>query len=159
MTVHRYTARTLWRGSTSLGWERYDRTHTAEAPPATASVTLTTGEERGNPDHLNPEQLVVMAASSCQMLFFLHLASKARIDVVEYRDEAVGEMPDDDRPVRLTRIALRPTIVVRPSPGAPPPSEDRIRALCELAHRECYIANSLNGEVTVEPRLEVASAP
>ena len=48
---------------------------------------LTTGEAKGDPRQLNPEQLLVMAASSCQMLWFLHLAAKARIDVVEYEDD------------------------------------------------------------------------
>ena len=37
-----------------------------------------------------------MSASSCQMLSFLHLAAKARIDVVDYVDEATGVMPEDD---------------------------------------------------------------
>jgi organic hydroperoxide reductase OsmC/OhrA len=155
MATHRYGARTHWTGSTGLGWEQYDRTHTAEAPPAGASVTLTTAEERGNPDHMNPEQLLVMAASSCQMLMFLHVAAKARLDVVEYRDEAEGEMPERDGPMRLTRISLRPAIVVRLGEDQAPPSHERIERLCEVAHRECYIANSLETEVTVEPRLEV----
>jgi organic hydroperoxide reductase OsmC/OhrA len=47
---------------------------------------------------------------------------------------------------------LRPRIVVRPGPA-----EDRIRHLCELAHRECYIANTLATEVEVEPRVEIAA--
>ena len=59
------------------------------APPAEQEVRVTTGESKGDPAVLNPEQLLLMAASSCQMLWFLHLAAKARIDVVAYDDEAV----------------------------------------------------------------------
>jgi organic hydroperoxide reductase OsmC/OhrA len=114
-------------------------------------VRLTTGESQGDPAVLNPEQLVVMAASSCQMLFFLHLASKARIDVVEYEDDASGVMPLDDQPVRLTRITLRPRIVI-----AGEANEERVTKLVEKAHEYCYIANSLNGEVVLEPRVEFA---
>ena len=55
---------------------------------------LTTGEAKGDPRQLNPEQLLVMAASSCQMLWFLHLAAKARMDVVEYEDAATGADAD-----------------------------------------------------------------
>lgn len=135
-----------WAGSTGLGWEGYGRAHEATAPPAEQAVTLTTGETHGDPSLLNPEQLVVMAASSCQLLFFLHLAAKARIDVVEYEDEAGAEMPDD----RLTRITLRPRIVV-----ASDATEERVRKLVELAHEHCYIANSLNSEVLIEPRIEL----
>jgi organic hydroperoxide reductase OsmC/OhrA len=151
MVVHRYSARCHWRGDTALGWESYDRAHSAEAPPAEPRLTLTTGEAKGDPRQLNPEQLVLMAASSCQLLWFLHLAAKARVQVVEYEDQAEAEMPEDDPPVRLTRIVLRPRIVARPGP-----SKERIHQLAELAHRECYIANSLTSEVVVEPRVEFA---
>jgi organic hydroperoxide reductase OsmC/OhrA len=86
-----------------------------------------------------------MAASSCQLLWFLHLAAKARIDVVEYEDRAEAEMPED----RLTAIALRPRIVV--DSDAP---EERIVHLCELAHEQCNIAKSLETEVALDPRIE-----
>ena len=32
-------------------------------------------------------------------------------------------------------------------------TEDRVRHLCEVAHRECYIANSVTTEITVEPAI------
>lgn len=148
---HLYRARCRWTGDTGLGWDHYDRAHDATAPPAEPELTLTTGEAKGDPAQLNPEQLVVMAASSCQLLSFLHVAAKARVEVVEYEDDAEGEMPEDDPPLRLTRIVLRPRIVVREGP-----SEERVRHLVEVAHNECYIANSLSTEVLVEPRVEVA---
>ena len=145
-----FESKVHWRGSTGLGYEHYDRAHSAQAPPAEQALTLTTGERHGDQRQLNPEQLVVMAASSCQLLFFLHLASKARIDVVEYEDEPDAEMPGD----RLTRIILRPRIVV-----ASDATEERVRKLVELAHEHCYIANSLNSEVLIEPRIELGEGP
>jgi organic hydroperoxide reductase OsmC/OhrA len=148
MATHRYEIRLRWSGSTGLGWERYDRTHTAVAPPAEQEIGLTTGESKGDPRILNPEQLVVMAASSCQMLMFLHLAAKARIDVVEYEDEALGLMPEDAEPVRIAVITLRPRIVV-----AGKASEERVRKLVHTAHEHCYIANSLNSAVALEPQI------
>jgi organic hydroperoxide reductase OsmC/OhrA len=151
MDAHRYETRLRWTGSTGLGWDHYDREHSASAPPAEQEVRLTTGESKGDPAVLNPEQLVVMAASSCQMLFFLHLASKARIDVVEYEDDASGVMPLEDEPVRLTQITLRPRIVI-----ASEASEERVAKIVHQAHDLCYIANSLNGEVVLEPRVEFA---
>ena len=145
--MHRYEARTRWTGSTGAGWEVYDRAHTASAPPAGQELTVTTGEAKGDPRLLNPEQLVVVAASSCQLLWFLHLAAKARIAVVEYGDDAEGEMPED----RLTCIVLRPRIVVT---GHVP--VERIERLCQLAHERCNIANSLTAEVLVEPAVTAA---
>ena len=155
MSTHRYSTRCYWSGDTGLGWEGYDRAHTAQAPPAEQALTLTTGEALGDPSQLNPEQLLVMAASSCQLLWFLHVAAKARLEVIEYEDQAEGEMPEDDPPVRVTRIVLRPRIVLRQGP-----SEERVRQLVELAHQHCYIANSLTTEVALEPTVEfTASSP
>ena len=153
MDAHRYETRLRWSGSTGLGWDHYDREHTVTAPPAAPELRVTTGESKGDPAVLNPEQLVVMAASSCQMLFFLHLAAKARIDVVEYEDEASALMPLDDEPVRLTEITLRPRIVI-----AGEASEERVGKLVETAHQHCYIANSLTADVSIEPRVELAQA-
>lgn len=140
----RFEARTSWTGSTAEGWARYDRTHTARSEPAKQELTVTTAEELGDPDHLNPEQLLLMAASSCQLLWFLHLAAKARIDVVRYEDRCEAEMPDG----QITRVVLRPEIEVSGNPG-----EERVLKLCEQAHRHCNIAKSLSGPVEVEPRL------
>jgi organic hydroperoxide reductase OsmC/OhrA len=149
IATHRYQTRLSWTGSTGLGWDHYDRSHSVTAPPAEQEVRVTTGESKGDPAILNPEQLLLMAASSCQMLWFLHLAAKARIDVVAYDDDAVALMPVDDEPARITEVALRPRITV--SGDA---SEERIRKLVHTAHDYCFIANSLNSAMSVEPSVE-----
>jgi organic hydroperoxide reductase OsmC/OhrA len=150
VATNTYETRVRWTGSTGLGWEHYDRTHTATAAGAAQEVLVTTGESKGDPTILNPEQLLLMAASSCQMLWFLHLAAKARIDVVEYDDSASALMPTDQEPVRITEIALRPRIVV-----AGKVSEERVTKLARLAHEHCFVANSLNSEMTLQPTVEV----
>ena len=121
----------------------------ATAPPAEQEIRLTTGESHGDPSILNPEQLLVMSASSCQMLSFLHLAAKARIDVVAYEDAATGVMPLDDEPLRITEITLRPRITVKGDA-----SEERVRKLVHTAHEHCFIANSLNSAMTIETSVE-----
>jgi organic hydroperoxide reductase OsmC/OhrA len=139
----RYETRLRWTGSTGLGWEHYGRTHTGTAPGAAQEVALTTGESKGDPSLLNPELLLLMAASSCQMLWFLDVASRARVDVV-------AVMPLDQEPVRITEIELRPTIAV-----AGEVSEERVRKLVDTAHRHCFVANSLTAQMTISPTVEV----
>jgi organic hydroperoxide reductase OsmC/OhrA len=150
MATNRYETRLRWTGSTGLGWDHYDRTHSGSAPGAAQEVGLTTGESKGDPSLLNPELLLLMAASSCQMLWFLHLAAKARIDVVEYHDDAIALMPTDQEPVRITEIELRPLIAV-----AGEAHEERIRKLVNTAHEHCFVANSLTAEMTINPTVEV----
>jgi organic hydroperoxide reductase OsmC/OhrA len=149
--MHYYRVTSRWSGSTGVGYEDYDRTHSVSTTPVTESLTLSADPAfRGNPALLDPEELFVIAASSCQLLSFLAVAARARIDVVEYDDYAEGVMPDDVRPMRITEIVLRPRITVRGSV-----TEDRVRHLCEVAHRECYVANSVTTEITVEPAITI----
>jgi len=146
--VHRYAARVAWSGSTGAGYDAYDRTHEGGCPPVAASLPLTSDPAfGGDPGLLDPEQLLVLAASSCQLLSFLAVAARARVDVVAYEDDAEGVMPEDDRPIRITRIVLRPRITVR---GEVP--DERLRQLVETAHRHCFIANSITAELAIEPR-------
>ena len=149
---HAYEVHCHWTGSTGLGYEHYDRTHLASAPPASPSLTLSADRAfRGDPNLLNPEQLLVLAAMSCQLLSFLAVAARARIDVVEYDDVGGAVMPDDDPPVRVTEIHLRP--VIRVGAG---PTEERVLHLVRVAHRECYIANSLRTIISIEPRIIIS---
>jgi len=145
--VHEYRATCSWTGSTGVGYDAYDRTHTGSASPADARLTLSSDHAfRGSPSFLNPEQLVVLAASFCQLLSFLAVAARARIDVIGYEDKDDGVMPEDDPPTRITRITLRPRITVRGDAD-----DARLHHLCVVAHNECYVANSLTTEVIVEP--------
>jgi organic hydroperoxide reductase OsmC/OhrA len=145
--VHRYSTTCAWHGSTAEGYELYDRTHRAEADPAAVELALSSDPAfHGDPALLNPEQLLVLSAASCQLLSFLAVAARARVDIVDYVDESIGEMPEAERPMSVTRITLRPQITVRgPTP------DDRLQRLVQIAHDECFIANSLRTEVIVEP--------
>jgi len=144
---HRFRATCSWVGSTAEGYDAYDRRHDAAAPPSDTALALSGDPAfRGDPRLLNPEQLLVLAAASCQLLSFLAVAASAHLDVVGYTDDAEGVMPADRRPTSITRIVLRPHITVRGDV-----EDARLEHLCEVAHRECFIANSLRTEVAVEP--------
>ena len=149
--VHRYPVACSWRGSTAVGYDAYDRDHEVRAAPAPELALSGDVAFGGDATRWNPEVLLVTAAASCQLLSFLAVAARARVDVVAYQDDAEGVMPEVDPPLRITRIVLRPRITVR---GEVPDS--RLAHLVDVAHRECYIANSLRSEVVVEPTFERA---
>ena len=147
MSVHRYSTHVAWEGSTAAGYESYSREHTLRAAEQELRMS---GDASfgGDPRLLNPELLIVAAASACQLLEFLALAAKARVDVLEYRDEAVGTMDESDEPARIQRIVLRPRIRV-----AEGPSREKVERLVHLAHDYCYVANSLRSEIAVEAEI------
>ncbi|MGH8397185.1 MAG: OsmC family protein [Gammaproteobacteria bacterium] len=149
--VHYYHAICNWKDSTGAGYEVYDRSHRITAPPAEQSLEMSSDPAfHGNARLLNPEQLLVMAATSCQMLSFLAIAARARLDVVEYRDSAEGFMPESDKPMRITRIILRPRIVIRGQTD-----ETRVRQFVHTAHEHCFIANSLKTEIEIQPEIVI----
>ncbi len=148
--AHAYRSRLFWRGSTAAGYEAYDRTHHVAVPPADGELVLSSDPAFNGDGRLpNPEQLLVAAASSCQLLMFLAIAARSRVDVLAYEDDADAVMPEDAKPMRITRITLRPRIVVAAGDDL-----DRVRRMVARAHDGCFIANTLNAEILVEPVIE-----
>jgi organic hydroperoxide reductase OsmC/OhrA len=160
--THIYRSQLSWQGSTADGYESYDRSHRVALPPAHNDILLSADPTfLGQAELANPEQLLLAAASSCQLLSLLALAARARVEVLAYRDEAeaimpedarpMPIMPEDARPMRITRVTLRPRITVAPGTDAA-----RLARLIKRAHEECFIANTLNAEIVVEPVVEHA---
>ncbi|MGA9854808.1 MAG: OsmC family protein [Gammaproteobacteria bacterium] len=153
-TVHHYHAVCNWTGSTGAGYEIYDRSHRVNAPPAHTAVEMSSDPAfRGKSELLNPEQLLLMAAASCQMLSFLAIAARSRLDVVEYRDQAEAFMPEADKPVRITRIILKPRVVLKGEVD-----EERVRQCLHKAHEHCFIANSLKTAMEIVPEIIIRPA-
>lgn len=149
-TTHHYHAVCNWTGSTGVGYEQYTREHSLQTTPASVTIAASSDPAfRGDPARLNPEQLLVMAAASCQMLSFLAIAARKRIDVIAYRDQAEGFMPEHDKPIRITRIVLKPHIVV-----AGRADREQLDRMIELAHQHCFIANSLKTDISIEASVE-----
>jgi organic hydroperoxide reductase OsmC/OhrA len=92
---------------------------------------------------VDPEEAFVAAVASCHMLWFLSLAAKRGVCVDSYSDDAVGLMAkNSDGKLAITRVTLRPQVVA-------PISEEALQELHELAHAECFIANSVKSEIVV----------
>ena len=150
-----YHATIEWKRETAdFDYRTYNRTHTLSFEggirvPGSAAPGNIPRSARGAPG-VDPEQAFVASLSSCHMLWFLHLAAEAKLAVERYVDEATGvlEKNAEGRKV-MTRVALRPAVAFS---GRQPDSAEHA-ALHERAHHECFLANSVKTEVTVEPRL------
>jgi organic hydroperoxide reductase OsmC/OhrA len=154
--AHEYHTVLTWSGSTAVGYDAYERTHDVVSPPAPDALTVSADPAfRGDPARGTPEQLLLAAAAAWPLLAFLAVAARARIDVLSYRDEGWAEMPLRDGPMAVERIVLRPVIEVVEGPPLA-----KIERLVEVAHRECFIANSLRVEPEVLPTITfVPAAP
>ena len=101
----------------------------------------------GNPANIDPEEAFVASLSSCHMLTFLAIACKRKFVLDKYEDEAVGHMEKNpEGRLAITRVELHPTITWG---GDRIPSAEEVDKVHDLAHDECFIANSVKTEVTV----------
>ena len=139
-----------WRSDGHFRDGRYSRVHAigfdggaevkGSASPHVVPVPMS------DPAGVDPEELLIASAAACHMLWFLHLARDAGLDVASYRDEARGVMGNLEGGMAVKRIVLRPDIAFD---GAAPDAETLAR-LHHEAHERCFIANSLKSEVIVE---------
>ena len=110
-------------------------------------------EFRGEPNVWTPEDLIVAAVETCLLMTFTSIAAKRNIDFEAYYSEAVGLLYFTNEHYRFTRIEVKPTIIVREERQI----EDALKAIHD-AHKDCLIANSLNGEVVIEPEVRTRDA-
>ena len=146
MSEHKATI--VWaRNGADFGYKTYPRDHAwrfengIEIPGSAAPAYL------GNPDRVDPEGAFVAALASCHMLTFLALASNRGFVVDSYEDCAVGHLGKNaNGKMAVVRIDLHPQITFS---GAKLPAQSDLDWLHDKAHKECFIANSVNTEVTV----------
>ena len=100
------------------------------------------------------EEAFVASLSSCHMLWFRHLAAKAGFVVERYEDRADGVMAKNaEGKLAMTLLTLRPRVDFA---GEKRPQRVDIEALHHKAHEECFIANSVNFPVAIEPTVLLA---
>ena len=147
-----YTASLGWQSDGNFQSGTYSRVHelrfdggaVVRGSSSPHSVRIPWSDPAG----VDPEEMLVAAASACHMLWFLFLAQREGLDVLRYTDDAVGTMgADQNGRAFIDRITLRPRIAF----GGAAPAGDLLDRLHHAAHDKCYIANSLRAEVVVEP--------
>ena len=154
MKRHSYLVRLDWTGNDGAGTKTYrgyrrDHTISIEGKPTLAGSS--DPSFRGDPTRHSPEDLLVASLSSCHMLWYLHLCSVNRINVLDYRDAAAGFMDEnDDGSGAFSRVLLQPTVKI--SADSDPA---RAIALHAEAHGFCFIARSVNFPVDLAPVVTV----
>lgn len=150
---HEYRIRLEWEGNRGRGtqdYAAYGRGFRAGAEGKSDIVGSADPAFRGDADRHNPEELLVIALSSCHMLSYLALCARAGISVLEYRDEARGVMKTTaDGGGSFESVTLNPRVTI---------ADESRRAealeLHEKAHALCYIASSCNFPVLHRAEVE-----
>ena len=155
--AHVHTALIRWNlGDADFLSKRYSRGHSwtfdgGVVVPASSSP-LVVPLPMSDADAVDPEEAFVAALSSCHMLWFLDIASRAGFAIASYEDAAEGRMGRNGAgKLVVDLVTLRPRVRVT---GAGVPDPARLAALHHEAHEECFLANSVRCEIRCEPILE-----
>ncbi len=150
-----------WTGNLGTGtsaYRAYSRDHELGGPEKQAAIPGSSDPLfRGDPRRYNPEELLVGALSACHMLWVLHLCADAGIVIVDYSDEATGEVVEhEDGSGEFTRVVLNPRMSITDA--------GRIAeavAVHHRAHEVCCLARSMNFPVEHRPAVtaDAGSAP
>ena len=142
-------AKIAWKLDTdSFDYKSYNREHHWEFQGGETVRASAAPAFLGKPEFVDPEEALVAALSACHMLTFLAIASMKKFVIESYDDDAVGYMEKNEAgKSAITRVVLRPDIVFS---GDNLPSQEDLGWMHEKAHKECFIANSVTTEITVE---------
>ena len=149
MSEHKITL-TWRRGDKPFEYQKYSRDHTWKFDGGHEMQASAAAAYLGNPQLVDPEEAFVASLSSCHMLTFLAIACKKQFVLDEYTDDAVGYMEKNpEGKLAITRVTLRQRLKFS---GDKQPTAQELEEMNHAAHDQCFIANSVKTEVTVEPQ-------
>jgi len=154
--THDYAVHLTWTGARNgpaRDYASYSRTYALAFAGKPTLEGSADPQFRGDPALHTPEDLLVGSLSSCHMLTYLALCTRAKITVIAYEDAASGTMALAGGGGHFTEVVLRPRVTVAAATAL-----DKAMALHETAHHDCFIAASVNFPVRHEAEVTVAEA-
>jgi organic hydroperoxide reductase OsmC/OhrA len=157
-TQHSYEVSIRWTGNTGSGtssYRGYERSHDVIATGKPTFRASADPAFLGDADRWSPEDLLVASLSQCHMLTYLALCARSAVVVTSYLDVAVGRMQEAaGHSGQFAEVVLNPIVCV-----SDPAMTRTASHLHEEAHRDCFIARSVNFPVLHNPTVEVAALP
>ena len=151
---HEYSANIVWTGARSgptTSYQSYSREYEFRSGDKPVLRGSADPYYRGDSKLYNPEDMLVVALSTCHLLSYLADCARGGVQVVAYEDDASGVMEIKDGKLRFTEVTLRPRVTV-----AKGTDFEKATGFHESAHDGCYVASSVNFPVRHEPTIIVA---
>ena len=144
-------ASVVWhRTSADFTYDTYNRAHEVRYKSGAIVVPSSSASAfKGDDDRVDPEEAFVASLSACHMLTFLAICARKRITVESYEDDAVGLLEKDGAKFWMTRVTLKPRVQFAAGTEM---NEAKLADIHHKSHEECFIANSVKTDVTVEPQ-------
>jgi organic hydroperoxide reductase OsmC/OhrA len=148
MSEHHASVR--WkRRSIDFTYDSYNRAHEMRFKNGDIVVQASaTPLFRGDRDRVDPEEAFVASCSSCHMLTFLAICARKRLTVDSYEDDAVGHLEKGaNGKLWVAHVALKPRVRFATGTNV---DADTLAQIHHQSHEECFIANSVKTDITVE---------
>lgn len=145
MAAHGVTVK--WtRESEDFTYQTYNRNHVWQFDGGESVRASAAADYLGDADCVDPEQAFVASLSACHMLVFLALAANKGLKVLSYEDQADGVLAKNEKgKMAVTKVLLQPRIHFE----GDTPDAATLDKLHHMAHRNCFIANSVTTEIEV----------
>jgi organic hydroperoxide reductase OsmC/OhrA len=152
--IHKFDTKLKWQGNTgqgTLNYKAYKRDYTISAKNKPKIEGSSDPVFLGDGTKYNPEELLIASASSCHMLWYLHLCADSGVVVTDYSDNAEGNMLEKaNGSGRFKEIILNPIVTVKEKGMVAKALE-----LHDKAGQMCFIANSCNFPIRHKPLVKV----
>ena len=144
---YKYTHQLHWSGDLLLDSNQNDRLFEIEIDNKGIIYGSADKPFFGDPNRLNPEDMLLAALSSCHMMSFMYLCRKEKIKVLSYSDKPIGELKlNVDGSGQFEIVTLYPKIKVDSELD-----ENKLMELHQGAGKLCFIANSCNFDIVYQP--------
>lgn len=97
-----------------------------------------------SPEAIDPEEAFIGALASCHMMAFLAIVAKRKYIVTQYSDTPEGTLGNmANGSTGVSEVTLAPRV----SFDGKQPSTEQLHKLHQMAHKACYIANSVKTDI------------
>ena len=117
------------------------------------SIKLTTPVEFGGiPSTWTPEELMLASVNACLMTTFSYYANKKGLETISYESFSEGIIELVEARYQFSRITLKPKLKIKSKEDI-----DKASNLLKISKEGCFVSNSLNFDIMLEPEIETAS--
>ena len=137
------------RTSSDFAYANYNRAHEMRFKHGDVMLAASAAPAfRGDAERVDPEETFVASLASCHMLSFLAICARKRLMVDSYEDDAVGYLEKGAMgKLWVARVTLKPRVRFATGTNV---DTDALAKIHHQSHEECFIANSVKTEITVE---------
>lgn len=146
MNIHHYTLRLDWVGDASMSSTKNDRLYEIEIPGKPSFRGSADANFHGDPQLLNPEDLLLSALASCHMMSYFYVCRQNGITIKSYVDNPSGLLElKPDGSGRFTQVTLKPVLSIEKQEDI-----EHAKSLHEKASKLCFIANSCAFDILID---------